>query len=137
MIAIRPSRRGLGIALAVAVLSLIWITLDREPETVAAGKAESAMTVRIDPEHGIVPLSHASPPPATGPMRSLDKSSDGVEIVEHPNGMRSAVLHEGFMSTSVARIGEDGRAVTDCLDSSDEVEAYLAGNRDADGLAVR
>ena len=75
------------------------------------------MTVAIDPQTGEIGL----PTPeeaaelekaATGP---LDHSSEGLQVVRHPDGHLSVDLQGRFMSYSVARLGPDGRIHMQCV----------------------
>ena len=135
----RLPHRGLALSLALVALIVGWIFASQPttPETSTAVDSAADLTVQVDPEHGIVPRTHQSEPVETGSMIGRSKSSADIEIVEHPSGMRSAVLDERFMSTSVARIDADGGVVTDCFDTPEEAQDFLQRERDASGLEVR
>lgn len=48
-----------------------------------------------------------------------------LRLVQHANGMVSVELDESFMSTSVAKIGPDGRVITGCVTTREEYDAFF------------
>lgn len=60
-----------------------------------------------------------------------------VQIIEHADGTRSAVLDASFLSTSVAKIGPDGEVIIGCVQSRAEYDAFFAAEALPDGAEVR
>lgn len=77
----------------------------------------------------------AAEPAAAHPIALRDESS--LVVTEHPDGSRSAVLDDSFMSTSVARIDAEGRIVIGCVSTREEYDAFFAAEALPDGLEVR
>lgn len=49
-----------------------------------------------------------------------------ISIIVHADGMKSLILDGSFLSTSVARIGPDGRLITGCVTTREEYDAFFA-----------
>jgi hypothetical protein len=49
-----------------------------------------------------------------------------LRLIQHANGMVSVELDESFMSTSVAKIGPDGRVITGCVSTREEYDAFFS-----------
>ena len=77
----------------------------------------------------------AAEPAAAQPIAQRDASS--LVVTVHPDGSRSAVLDDSFMSTSVARIDAEGRIVIGCVSTREEYDAFFAAEALPDGLEVR
>ena len=88
----------------------------------------AAMRVAIDPETGVLG-------PDNNPAKALDsemqnmlsRSSAGLEEIVHPDGHVSVHLQGRFMSASVARIDENGKLKTTCVESNTAMEDFLNG----------
>lgn len=126
----------LGLGLAVLAISA---AMHQAPahETTSNESTPLATGLRafVDPETGELRAPTAEELAHSGHDHAVDLGKlPDIEIVEHANGMRSAVLDERFMSTSVAKIGPDGRLITDCVTSQEQLDAFLA---DSDGPEVQ
>jgi hypothetical protein len=88
----------------------------------------AGLRVQIDQEHGgIVPLGATGLGALSDDLRQkLSRSAEGLEIVEHENGMRSVDLQGRFQSVSVLRIQPNGKKELECLDSPSDVERFLS-----------
>ncbi len=69
----------------------------------------------------------------------LNRSDVGLQSVYHADGRVSVDLEGRFMSTSVARLGPDGKPETLCTENQAEAEAFLldAPEVDAHGREVK
>ncbi len=56
---------------------------------------------------------------------SLSRSTDGLVAVPLAGGGERVDLQGRFQSAAVAKIGADGKLVTDCVDSVEAAEAFL------------
>ena len=56
---------------------------------------------------------------------NLNMSDQGLEIIEHPNGMRSVDLQGRFMSYSLARVDRDGNLEQFCVTSAEELDRHV------------
>ncbi len=54
------------------------------------------------------------------------RDDDAVTITEHPDGTRSVVLDDSFLSTMVVRLGPDGQPVFGCVDSRAAYDAFFS-----------
>lgn len=113
----------LGLALAALGLSL------------AAGTALAADPEPAEAQSAAAPAAEAAPAPHEHPIALRDEAA--LQVVEHPDGSRSAVLDASFLSTSVARIGPDGEVIIGCVQSREEYDAFFAAEALPDGAEVR
>jgi hypothetical protein len=56
---------------------------------------------------------------------SLSRSSDGLTTVPVRGGGERVDLQGRFQSAAVAKVGPDGRVVTDCVDTVEDADAFL------------
>lgn len=119
---------GLGVALcAAAGLNLATSPADPQHPDQPLASSSAGLRAFVDPETG-TPRGATAEELAQAALEQparLSKSA-GIEVIEHPNGMRSAELGEAFMATSVAKIGPDGRLVTECVTSQEQYDAFFA-----------
>jgi hypothetical protein len=55
----------------------------------------------------------------------LNRSADGLVVQAVPGGGQRVDLGGRFQSAAVAKIGPDGKLVTDCVESVEEADAFL------------
>ena len=58
----------------------------------------------------------------------LSRSTDGLVVQAIPGGGQRVDLGGRFQSAAIAKIGPDGKLVTDCVDSVDQADAFLRGD---------
>lgn len=61
---------------------------------------------------------------AAGPIAVRD--DDALAVTVQPDGTRSAVLDDSFLSTTVVRVGPDGKLIFGCVTSRPEYDAFFA-----------
>jgi len=85
----------------------------------------------VDAEHGgLVPAGSAQLGQISRDLREkLSRSADGLEVVEHENGMLSVDLQGRFQSVSVLHLAEDGTAEMKCLEDPEAVQRFLDTSR--------
>lgn len=62
---------------------------------------------------------------AEGMQKMLNRSSDGLTVVEHPDGSKSVNLEGRFQSLSVGKVNSDGTVSTKCVTNLNEAEAFV------------
>lgn len=126
----------LGLSLAVCGLGALVIgargTTDTTTDTRSAASLPSTspapgLRAFVDPESGGLHEPSAEEMRNAAASTTPLRKGANVQIVEHSNGMKSMVLDETFMATSVARIGDDGKLVTECLTDPAQVDRFLDG----------
>jgi hypothetical protein len=127
----------IGGSLAVLVLGFVlFVSLgDSESEVALAPETASelpvgtaAMRVAIDPETGALVPDHSLNKGLDADMQNmLNRSSEGLVEVVHPDGHVSVDLQGRFMSASVARIDQDGQLETTCVESAEALNDFLNG----------
>ncbi len=130
---IRKSRRLTVIVVAAIVLlglgTATAISRQKtEANTIGAAKPmnQNYITVKVggqdiqvDSQTGkIKPLTpQEAERMAQGLKELLNQSTEGLVQVHHPDGSVSVDLQDRFQNVTVARIDEDGNAVTSCVDN--------------------
>jgi hypothetical protein len=61
----------------------------------------------------------------------LNRSSDGLVVQAVPGGCQRVELGDRFQSAALAKIGPDGKLVTDCVDTVEQADAFLRADRTA------
>ncbi len=90
---------------------------------------QAGLTVAIDPDGAIrMPTAAERAALAKRIGDEFNQSSEGLEIVEHANGMRSVDLKGRFQSMSVARYDDNGKLVHDCFDNEKAATEFLMPN---------
>lgn len=79
----------------------------------------------------------AAPAPAAVDHPIALRDDTALTIVTLPDGARTAVLDASFMSTSVAKVGPDGKVIVGCVNSREEYDAFFAAEALPDGAEVR
>ena len=87
------------------------------------------MRVSIDPETGELAPGHVPVGKAEDAdlQESLNRSSEGLVEVHHPDGSVSVDLQGRFHNASMARIDSTGKLQTTCVDSQDAAHAFCDG----------
>ncbi|MBK8167169.1 MAG: hypothetical protein IPK64_14610 [bacterium] len=97
-----------------------------------------------EPGAGTAPATEPTPATATAeaapdvhdhPIALRDDAA--LRIIEHADGSSSAVLDESFLSTSVAKMGPDGKVIIGCVQSREAFDAFFAAEALPDGQEVR
>lgn len=83
----------------------------------AATATEPAPAPAATPED-LAKTTAANPIPA--------RDDEAVIVTVQPDGVRSIVLDESFLATSVVRIGPDGTPIIGCVTTREEFEAFFA-----------
>ena len=92
----------------------------------------------VDPETGALREATAEDLAKAALEHPIELRKDAdIQVIQHANGMKSAVLDESFMSTSVVKVGADGRLITDCVTSRDEYDAFFADTASSAGPEVQ
>ena len=123
---------GLGAATAISRQSVessnppkprVTDKMDKNYITVKVGGQD----VQVDSQTGkIKPLTpQEAEKMAKGLKEQLNQSTDGLVQVHHPDGSVSMDLQDRFQNVTVARIDEDGNAVTSCVDNPQAGAAFF------------
>jgi hypothetical protein len=106
-------------------------------QTAAAGRGHSddsastvqiaGQTVAIDRATGRLrqPTPEEAKALAAGLKAMLNRSTDGLTVVQRANGAKSVDLQGRFQSISVARVNPNGKVAEKCVTSKREAEAFL------------
>ena len=104
----------------------------RQPSNTAASRKfvtvkVAGRDVQIDPQTGqMKPLSaQEAQQIAEGLKTMLNKSTDGLVEVKHPDGTESIDLQGRYQNVSMARIGEDGTVETECTDEPGQAARFF------------
>jgi hypothetical protein len=83
--------------------------------------------VQVDPQTGkIKPLTpEEAQQLADGLKTMLNKSTEGLEQVQHADGSVSMDLKGRFQNVSVARVNEDGSLEQSCIDEPEQAAAFF------------
>jgi hypothetical protein len=87
----------------------------------------AGQTVAIDPSTGRLqqPTPQEAQNLAAGLQEILSQSAEGLEIVQHPNGMMSVDLEDRFQDVAVAKVNPDGSVALGCVSDPKSAEAFL------------
>lgn len=106
--------------------------------------AVCAAAAAASPDPSVEPRTaglHAFIDPVTGALREATpadlaaaaaahplplRTDSDAAVVLHADGMRSLILDDSFLSTSVAKIGPDGQLITGCVATREEYDAFFA-----------
>jgi len=103
----------------------------RKAATSKAAPGTASMRVVVDKATGELRAPNAEEAKALASQDArlngvdLNESSEGLTVVHHPNGMQSVNLEGRFMSSSVAKIGADGKIIATCVHSEKEKTMFL------------
>ena len=124
---------------AIAVLSLgafvmpaPEVTSGIVTEDTGLRPGSAALRATINPETGMVEISHKAPKSTLDAqtLEALRRDTDGLTPVHHPNGAVSVNLEGRFQSVSVARIGKDGKRIV-CSEHADNIDKVLKEGKTA------
>jgi hypothetical protein len=96
----------------------LWLSLPNDDGSLRRQIAEEQARKRLDPNA------------VRGP---LDRSSDGLTLVIHPDGMKSIRLEGRFQDALVARVATDGSPQMLCTDSAEEAQQFTSGTASQPG----
>jgi hypothetical protein len=136
-----------GIIVAIAVLVVGAVTvLSRQPTKVKESKKQETPAVmpdqpkknyvtvkvggqdiQVDSQTGeIQPLTpQEAQKLAAGLKPMLNKSSDGLVTIQHPDGSMSMDLQGRFQNVTVARVNKDGTVSQSCVDNPRAAGAFF------------
>ena len=117
---------GLSLSLGAAAFAADPVpTTEAAPATAAA--PVGALQAFIDPATGALREPTDADLATTAAAHPIPLRSEvDLPVILHADGMMSVVLDAGFMSTSVAKIGPDGRMITGCVATREEYDAFFA-----------
>jgi cell division protein FtsN len=101
------------------------------PEPKPAGKIltvkVAGQDVQVDPNTGqIKPLTAQEKQQlADGLKKMLNRSTDDLVEVHHPDGSVSMELKDHFQNVAVARVNEDGTVSRSCVDNPESAAAFF------------
>ena len=100
---------------AIVALALATPLAAAEPAAVpAAAPADSAGTMAAD----LATMRAANPLPV--------RDDQAVTVTVRPDGTRSVVLDDSYLSTMVVRLGPDGTPVFGCVDTREAYDAFFS-----------
>ena len=118
---------------------LVCLAITASAQTAAAGRAHgndsvstvqvAGQTVAIDRQTGRLrqPTPEEARALAAGLKAMLNRSTDGLTVVQHANGAKSVDLQGRFQSISVAKVDSDGKVAERCVTSLREADAIVNG----------
>jgi hypothetical protein len=123
----RRSVHTVVLGLSVALCATAYAADPAPTADTTATAPAAALQAFIDPVTGALREATAedlAKAAAANPIPLRDDAE--LRLVQHANGMVSVVLDESFMSTSVAKIGPDGRVITGCVSTREEYDAFFS-----------
>jgi len=115
---------GLSVALGCAAFAADPVPTT---ETTAAAAPAAGLQAVIDPMTGALREATAEDLAKAASAHPIPLRDDAeLRLIQHANGMVSVELDESFMSTSVAKIGPDGRVITGCVATREEYDAFFS-----------
>ena len=119
----RQGRLWLGAAAVTTLLVVLMLNLPTSP--VATGGV--ALRVQMDPETGeFVPVTGLDKAELDRQMKQqLNRSTDGLQEVHHPDGRVSVDLEGRFQSLSVATTDSAGNVRTGCVSTTSELDQFM------------
>jgi hypothetical protein len=143
MIASLPGRRSaLGVIAALAAVALV-LPVGADAQTAAAGKGSAdsqlttvqvaGQTVAVDRATGKLrqPTPEEAKALAAGLQKLINRSTQGLQVVHHPNGAMSIDLQGRFQSVAVAKVNSDGKVAQSCATNMNEATAFVQSNSNA------
>lgn len=90
------------------------------------GTAAAGQKVAIDRQTGRLrpPTPDESRRLSAAMQKMINRSSEGLTVVQHPNGMKSVNLEGRFQSLAVAEKDANGNAAERCVTNKAEVNAF-------------
>jgi hypothetical protein len=134
-----PVTRSLSfLTCAIVVLCLAMSFNTASAQTAARGRAHgndsvtvqvAGQTVAIDRETGRLrqPTPEEAKALAAGLKAMLNRSTEGLTVVQHANGAKSVDLQGRFQSISVAKVNSEGKVAERCVTNQREAAAFVSG----------
>lgn len=135
-----PTRRRLvalaGLSGPCAAAALLLAAAGPTAAPGAGAPAAAGLVAVIDAESGGVRAATAAEIGALDAdlAAKLSRSTEGLTVVRHPNGMESIDLQERFQNVSVVTMGADGRRTFACCADPAHAAAHLHGAVPASGV---
>jgi hypothetical protein len=127
----KRSARWIAAALGTMALLTAGAGLATAAPAAKTTAGVSGMQVFIDPATGrIRPATAQEMKMMSERLKaSMNRSTAGLQVQEHPNGMLSMNLEGGFLNVWVASVAADGRVVNSCVTDYATAEAILSGQQ--------
>jgi hypothetical protein len=95
----------------------------------------AGQTVAIDRATGRLrpPTAEEKRALAAGLKNLLNRSTDGLTVVQHANGAKSVNLQGRFQSIAVAGVNSDGSVAQQCVTSEPEAAQFVASRANTNG----
>lgn len=123
-------RAALGLSIAVcATLAAAGDDPTTAPAaaTPGADPGSAGLHAFIDPVTGALREATSADLAGAAAAHPLPLRTDmDAAVILHADGMRSLILDDSFLSTSVAKIGSDGQLITGCVATREEYDAFFA-----------
>lgn len=129
---------GLCLVLCAAAAMADPAPKDTPAPAAAQPQAASGLVAVTDPATGALIEATAADlaaMAAADPLPVRDDAALNVSI--QTDGTRSAVLDDSYLSTTVVRVGPDGKLIFGCVGSQQEYEAFFAEKAAPATLEVR
>jgi hypothetical protein len=98
-----------------------------KPATPAAAPGTAGLQAFTDPVTGVLREATSEDLARIAATHPIPLRVDAdLSIIVHADGMKSLILDDSFLSTSVARIGPDGSLITGCVTTREEYDAFFA-----------
>jgi len=129
----KTSVRWIAAALGTVTLLTIGASLATAAPASKAPAGVSGMQVFVDPATGkIRPATAQEMKMMSASLKtSMNRSTAGLQVKEHANGMLSMNLEGGFLNVWVASLGSDGKVANSCVTDYAVAEAILSGQQGA------
>lgn len=120
------------------LIAALLLAIPALSQTAARGNSERIVTVAgqqvaIDAQTGKLrqPTPEEARKLAEGMKAYLNRSTVGLTVREHPNGMKSVNLQGRFQSIAIAQREPDGKITQRCVTSQQEAKAALRAKKTA------
>jgi hypothetical protein len=132
----KRSARWIAAALGTVTLLTAGASLATAAPAAKATAGVSGMQVFVDPASGrIRPATAQEMKMMSERLKaSMNRSTAGLQVQEHPNGMLSMNLEGGFLNVWVASLAADGQVVNSCVTDYATAEAILSGQQTGSAL---
>lgn len=129
----KTSVRWIAAALGTVTLLTVGASLATAAPASKVPAGMSGMQVYIDPASGKIrpATAHEMKMMTESLKASMNRSTAGLQVREHSNGMRSIDLQGTFLNVWVASLGSDGKVANSCVTDYATAEAILSGQLQA------
>lgn len=129
----KTSVRWIAAALGMVTLLTVGASLATAAPASKAPAGVAGMQVFIDPATGKIrpATAHEMKMMSERLKASMNRSTAGLQVREHSNGMLSMNLQGGFLNVWVASLGTGGQVVNSCVTDYATAEAILSGQQQA------